>query len=475
MAKCDAVSEVLPAYRDAMRHPSARRELWGWCALAILSLGIAGAFAVLLAWSRTPGLGEAVTWPADFFRKALVVHVVFAFIIWFLAVFGAFLQLTAWAGRDAPPRLNAIGAAGLPVVAVACLLLLIPALLDRGVPTLNNYVPAIIDPLFYLGLALLAGGLCLPVLRLLLTPAPRGEPHEPVSFAVSGAAVIFLVALICFGLAFQFLRHQTPSFRFNEELFWGGGHMMQFLSTTLLIVTWAVLARIALGREIVGPRLIKLAAAILILAVLPAPFFYYLFPPFSADQMNAFTRLQWILGVPTLLVVLAGIRAVARLPDTHRPLPWGRPAFLCLVLSIGVFGLGGVLGLFIDGTDTRTPAHYHGVISGVTLAFMGLFYEVFLPLLRRGLARDRVVRVQLWLFAVGQSVAVLGLFWAGGFGAPRKTAGAEQGLEGFGAIAGMAMNGLGAAVAVAGGVMFIWLAGRAMFGRASEVASALSE
>ena len=121
--------------------------------------------------------------------------------------------------------------------------------------------------------------------------------------------------------------------------------------------------------------------------------------------------------------------------------------------------------MFIDGADTRTPAHYHGVIAGVMLAMMGLFLGVLLPLLGRARIPRRLARFLVVAFAGGQTVACLGLFLAGGYGAPRKVAGDAQGLEAFGAIAGMAMNGFGALIAVIGGVLFIWIAARALFSR----------
>ena len=62
-------------------------------------------------------------------------------------------------------------------------------------------------------------------------------------------------------------------------------------------------------------------------------------------------------------------------------------------------------------------------------------------------------------------IASVGLFLAGGYGAPRKTAGDAQGLEEIGAIAGLYMNGLGALVAVIGGTMFIWVCARALLRR----------
>ena len=54
---------------------------------------------------------------------------------------------------------------------------------------------------------------------------------------------------------------------------------------------------------------------------------------------------------------------------------WQVPAMLSRWASIFVFCVGGILGGFVDVTDTRTPAHYHGIIGGINLAFVGLFFS----------------------------------------------------------------------------------------------------
>ncbi len=452
----------METFRAAIADRSARRELWGWCAIGVVALGLAGLFALLLALSRMPGVSGVVPWPLDFFGKALVVHVVFAFVVWFLAVFGAVLHLAAWQMADGRPRLSRLGGLGVILSAVAFVLIFVPALLDRGEPTLNNYVPAIIDPIYYLGLGLLALGLTLPILRLFVMRAAVGRKPDVLTVAGVAAAIIFLVALICFGLALGDLGGRPLDHAFNEDLFWGGGHMLQFLSTTLLIGAWSVLARLSLGIDLAARRVMVGALAFLLVWVLPAPVFYFVFEPFSAAQTGAFSGLLWALGPSTLVVALLGLRTLRRVDG---PLPWRDPVFLRLVLSAMVFGVGGVLGMFIDGADTRTPAHYHGVIAGVMLAMMGLFFGVLLPLLGRARLPRRLARFLIVAFAGGQTVACLGLFLAGGYGAPRKVAGDAQGLEAFGAVAGMAMNGIGALIAVIGGVLFIWITARALFGK----------
>ena len=99
------------------------------------------------------------------------------------------------------------------------------------------------------------------------------------------------------------------------------------------------------------------------------------------------------------------------------------------------------------------------MIAGVTLAFFGLFFARFLPLLGRRPAARRRQRLILHLFAWGQLAACIGLFVAGGHGAPRKVAGDAQGLTDLAAMIGMGLNGLGGLIAVIGGILFVWTVG----------------
>ena len=255
-------------------------------------------------------------------------------------------------------------------------LLFVPALLERGEPTLNNYVPVIIDPLYYAGLALLAVSIGAAALRLLAVARPATLRRDPLAATIAAAALAMLVALLCFVMALSALAGLRPSFDFNEALMWGGGHILQFVNTLLLLVAvWAHLASSWSGGMPTRP--LAAASALLLLGALIGPLLYLLLPPFSPEQTRAFTWLQYLLGPAAAIVAIA---LLLRLP---RPLPWRQPAFLALALSMLLFAVGGTLGLFVDGADTRTPAHYHGMIAGVTLAFFGLFFASVLPALGR--------------------------------------------------------------------------------------------
>jgi cytochrome c oxidase subunit I len=445
--------------RVAAPDAAVRWQMWGWSAVAVGALAIAGVFALLLAVSRIPGVEAVAFWPLDFFYKGLVIHVVFSFVVWFLAVFALMSVLARERLSHARRSLDSLGLAALSGAVLSLPLLFVPAFLDRGEPTLNNYVPVIIDPLYYGGLAILAVAAGLVAARLLAAARPRSLRQNPLDAMVAAAALAYLLACLCFALAHARLGGSPWSYDFNEALMWGGGHILQFVNTLLLLVAWIMLAA-PWTTGGVPTRALAVAGTILLAGAVAGPLFYAVFPPFSAEQMRAFTWLQYLLG-PSAAIV-----AIALLSRLGRPLPWREPPFLAFALSLLLFAVGGVLGLFVDGADTRTPAHYHGVIASVTLAFFGLFFARFLPLLDRHAATPRRQRLIVHLFAWGQLAACIGLFIAGGHGAPRKVAGEAQGLVDLAPMIGMGMNGLGGLVAVIGGGLFVWTVAVALIGAA---------
>ncbi|PKU22869.1 cbb3-type cytochrome c oxidase subunit I [Telmatospirillum siberiense] len=442
--------DLPPGFSPVGLDTTARRIVTGWLLLAVGSLAVAGALALLLAMSRTPYVQDWLPWPWEsFFRKALVAHVVFSFVVWYLAMLGG-LATAARPGRYS-------GAGGLVLAVAGAALLLVPTLANQGEPSLNNYVPVLVHPLFYAGLLVLAAGVVAPVLHLLLRPPAWGGS---LVVGVGSAGVLYLLALICFGLAYLAAPAGVAPMAYDEQVFWGGGHLLQFVNTALLLTAWQVLGEQTFGQAPLSPRAWQILCALLVFAGLPGPVFYAI--PFAGDDAlrQAFTRLYWIgLPLPPLVTGAAVLRAVARGPRN-----WRSPAFLGLVLSLLLFALGGVLGGFADGGDTRTPAHYHAAIGGVNLAFMGLLFATLLPALLK--PADQAVRTLLpfWFYGCGQALFCLGMFVAGSAGVGRKVAGAAQGLDSLVKVTGMALTGTGGALAVLGGILFVWQALRRLGG-----------
>jgi cytochrome c oxidase subunit 1 len=335
------------------------------------------------------------------------------------------------------------------------ILILLPALLDRGEPTLNNYIPIIIDPIYYTGLTLLMLDVLGGISPILMKTA--AEPN------LKGPACIFVIAIIAFTIAMIQLADQPLNHDYNERLTWGGGHILQCLNVTLLLVAWSYLADV---RQSNTP--FKLAVAWLVIASLVGIIFYTIWPILDERQTKAFTHLKKILGPSVLIFAVILLPALSR---NFKKFNWQDPAMLSLWTSIILFSSGGVLGFFVDGADTRTPAHYHGVIGGINLAFVGLFYTVFLPQLGRPVPAGKLITSQIILYSVGQFLFILGMFIAGSMGAARKVMGTAIDMNSFIAVAAARIRDFGGGLAIIGGILFIYVALRALLCRPSKISS----
>jgi hypothetical protein len=426
-----------------------RAILWGWALLAVLSLAFAGLALIVPAASKMPFLQDAIQWPEQFFQKGLVVHVVLSFVVWYLATFGFMAQLTpdsSGASENLP-----LDALGLGLAWTGTVLILAASLGQRGAPTLNNYIPAIIDPLFYTGLGVLAGGVAVPVTGMLAKLFRKAATAADDGMALVSAGLIYIAALIAFVLATIQLEGAAVDFAFNEILFWGGGHILQFLNVALLILGLNLLSRSGLGEVLAPSVYLNTAMAVLFLGAVAGLAFYGAFPAGGDLHTTAFTNLQYLMAVPALIIAAGAWGSRGQWAGAD----FSRPDTLALVLAILVFTFGGALGFFVDGADTRTPAHYHGVIGGINLAFYGLFYAWFLPALGRELHFPRLVRWQLILYALGQSLFIGGLFIAGSMGAARKSMGAGLEMDNSAAVIAIALRDLGLAMAIIATAAFV--------------------
>lgn len=451
----------------AMSGHDVQKELYRWLWLGIAAIGVAGVFALLLAFSRVPGIESLIPWPLDFFKKGLVVHVVFSFVVFFLAVFAAVAHIATVQLGNGEPKFPTFGYAAYRLSIIAFIFLFVPALMNKGVPMHNNYVPVITDPLYYMALLALGVAMALMALRVLMNwPGRRNGKENTHGFGVDvltlagvAASVFYLLAFIYVLMAWGELgmTDGAPDHQYNEELFWAGGHVLQFVNVALTIAAWYAVGAAALGRSPFTPMIVVAGIGVLVLGAVASPFFFIAWPIFSAGWMQAFSDLQYIFLPATLPVALLAFIKLAGVMRTAPGLPWRDPGYLAVTLSPIVFGIGGVMGMFVDGTDTRTPGHYHAMIAGVTLAFIGLYYNVFLPLIGRRIEQRKLAFATVWLFFIGQTVAAIGLFVAGGYGTARKVAGAEQGLKSIWAKVGMGLNGGGGLLAVIGGAIFVWI------------------
>lgn len=438
--------------------PALKWELRCWVILPVVALGVAGLMAILVALMRVPGAEIILPWLGQsFFEKGLIAHVTFAFVIWYLGVQGALTVMAT--GRAGPVLMVSVYIGKVSVFAswVSFTLILAPVLANLGEASANNYIPVLIHPLFFAGLALLAFSLVLVVLRLCIEVATQ-RTCEPVVFGVAASGVIFLIALSCLAAAWMTMPEGMPATDVAERIFWGMGHIMQFDHTLLLLSGFFLLCRMSLGETPVSDRIFKVCACLFVAGAAIGPMLYLSFPADDPAQVTAFTGLYWyVLPWPTGLVLLGTTWLFLTRAWRFRE---QTPEVLGLWLALVLFGLGGIIGFFESSVDTRTPAHYHAELIGVTLVFMCLYFALFLPLLGLPVPSRRSRLVSYTLLGTGQLFHSIGLFVAGLDGVARKVAGSQQGLDSANKLFSMMLMGVGGLIAIVGGVIFVVLAAR---------------
>jgi hypothetical protein len=439
-----------------LRNPQQAGLTLGWLQLGVLSLGLAGVFAVLLVLARTPGSEAYLPW-LDFFHTALVVHVDQSVLIWFLAMAGVVwsLVIPSTAGDRMLQRL-ALGLALAGTLGIA-----LAAFVGEGAPLMNNYVPVLQRPFFFGALGLFGLGIGLQALLALYrsggTLFGKG-PWTLPQLAAFTIALAVLVSLAALNIAWVQMPSSVTGQGFYEYLFWGAGHTLQFAYTQLLLLAWLLLAW---QTGVVLPLGRPWLAALLLLGVAPVlatPLIYLLYETLTLESHTAFIRQMQFGGglaaIPLGLILLLGLRGAAAADAA------GRVLRHCLWMSLLLFFAGGFIALLISGINTVIPAHYHGSIVGVTLALMGLAYQL-LPRLGYPAVRGRLAEWQPWIYGIGQLLHIIGLGVSGAMGIQRKTAGAAQGLDSLSTQLAMGVMGLGGLLAVVGGILFVWIMLRA--------------
>ncbi|GJL81344.1 MAG: hypothetical protein DHS20C01_09780 [marine bacterium B5-7] len=430
----------------------------GWMLLALGALVGGGLLTLVIVLSRTPYIQDIFPW-INIFHTALVVHVDLTVLVWFLAMAGVFWSINSTANRE---QLHWLA---LVLAATGAVIMALSPFLGAGSPMMTNYIPILDDPIFFSGLVIFALGFTILVVHSLISFRPIGRiisGQGALRFGLFSSLIASLVAIGAFAASYVGLPETITGQRYYELLFWGGGHALQFLHIQLMLVSWLWLATVSGINSRLTPRIILFLFAIGLFPVLMIPLAYLNFTVDSPDHLQTMTWLMQYGGglaaVPISLVILFNmVRSIGHTGGFGAE----RSA---LFSSMILFGAGGLIGFMINGSNVTVPAHYHGSIVAITLAYMGVTYHI-LPLLGFKRPVGRLVVAQPWLYGGGQLLHVIGLAWSGGYGVQRKTAGDAQVLDGIEKIAGMGLMGLGGLISVIGGLVFLVIVFRSMWPR----------
>ncbi len=435
---------------------AARAQTRVWLLFAVGVLMAAGATALIPLIGRLPPFDRLITDPV-FFRRGLVVHVNLSLVLWFTSFMAALLATLPGAGA---PWTRA----GAPISAGGVALLCVAAGIPGAEPILSNYVPMIDHPLFVAGHVLFGFGLLLSLADARLVAAGEGwmalRPESIPGVRVAGVALV-LAALTFLGSWLSAPVGATPEV-YWELVNWGGGHVLQLASTAAMVAVWLHMLGGALGRPVISRGISVALFALLLLPWMAAPL-VTLWGTQDIRSHATFTELMRFGIFPVVSVfLLACLRA---LRQAHQEGRLGRaslrdPRVTGFLVSAALTVVGWILGACIRGSNTMVPAHYHANIGAVTASFMAMSWVLLdavgwpLPSLR---AR-RLAAVQAPLFGVGQLVFALGFALAGAQGMMRKAYGSEQAGRDALETLGLAVMGAGGLMAVAGGLLFLWIA-----------------
>jgi len=423
----------------------------GWLLLALSALALSTLCAVLLVAARAPLPGGLAS--GELFRRALVLHVTFAVVVWFLSCASAFWAMAA-GGPAGTLRWSAPALSGAGLAAMV-----LPLFSAAAQPVLANYVPVLDHPLYLAGLVLFIAGVALGALTSMRGALRRMGDGGIWRLGALLSIVAVVIVLGAFAVSAWQVGVPENQVAF-EAIAWGPGHLLQFVHVLLMMSVWSVLGEDVFGAPVLPRRRLAVLLWAAALPVLAAPVIYFAYPVGSLEFHRAFTLLMawgsWpaaaILGLCVLVKMGRAGRQAMQAPHT--------PA---LLLSVLLFLLGCVLGALIRGESTMVPAHYHRTVGSVTLAYMAFGYRL---LRKYSGGNPSAERRQTVLYGMGLAILSIALAWSGWIGVPRKTLHADVMIEYPAYFVAMGLAGLGGLLAVAGAILFLLNVARRLRGTA---------
>lgn len=429
-----------------------------WLLLGSVALAVAGLFSLILVIARTPQI-KAIPALNNLFHEALIVHVDLLVLGWFLSIPCLLWGLLALPSRPVIPYLEegALWAFGLGMLGIA-----LSPLDSNGIPLMSNYIPVITSPIFFIGLSLMLCGTLLMLVRLFTATSYASDFDKPQQFALFSAGLITAIAVAAFVWSHMHMPPEIDGTQYYEISFWGGGHVLQFVHTQIVMVCWLLLAGAVCDHFKLPSGFLYSLFAIGLLAAFATPIGYI-------DDITSMHHREFF----TTNMIIAGGIAPALLSLPLIPMIWNsrharkqgkRALWSSLLMSVFLFLYGGFLGGMIQGQNVVIPAHYHGSIVGITLAFMGVAY-LLLP--RFGYRNVMGWKLAFWqpiVYGGGQWLHVSGLAWSGGYGILRKTPGGMEELP-VHIQAALGFMGLGGLISIIGGFMFVIVIAKAIFGK----------
>lgn len=474
---------------------------------AVLSLAAGGALALLMGLTRWKAVDLLAP---ELYYRFTSAHGTLMLVFWIVffevaaLLFGGTILINH--------RLKGVAVAWTYswMMAVGAILTTSMALSGRANNMFTAYPPLVNHPLWYVGILLFAVGALLAcghfVVQLWTARKERvvEGPFSLVVYALLAAAIIAIWTLLHGAVAYgpallQSLGLITLDPAIYRTLFWGFGHGAQQINLAAMVACWYALAALTTGARPVNEGLSRFAFVLYLIGINMGSMHHLLVDPgvgMHARIINtSYFMYAALLGslihafsVPAAVETAMRARGhVAGRFGWLRAGPWREPGFSSLMISLIGFGfIAGVSGVLMGTMQLNmiihntlfVVGHFHAtVVLGTTVAFMGLSYYVVPLVMKRDLAFLGMARWTPYVYGAGLLTLIAGLMLAGKNGVARRSWDATYSTGGL-QVDTLAtpiitfantLIGLGALVAVAGGIMYVLImVATVFFGRRSE-------
>ncbi len=458
-----------------------------WLKNGIWALALAGFYSIVLVILRTPQLSQIIS-DKSVFKSSLVIHVNLSVLAWLLSI-----TCIIWSyGSRRLYFSNIFSKLALAGIA----LMTISPLIGQSNPIMNNYVPILENVWFIIGLSLF-GSSILYFSILVFINSFHDFPLKEEKYTAQILPVVKLTSSLmyimvwgCFALSYKEVMALSNVFPieidyYYELLFWSGGHLLQFIYTQIVMCVWLVLAELWIGKRLIY---YKVYSSLFIINFILSLFVFYGHLAYQMPEYEFtvfFTKhMQYCGGIAPTLLMAVLVTDIFKFTRIKNNLTFVAIAFMASIL---VFFAGGLIGVLISGINLSIPAHYHGSIVGISIAFLGFAYifcfrdSVFATpdqtlskkLFAFSLSSKQSIdggnsffgyskwpNIQLIIITFGQLLHIAGLALAGGYGILRKNPDGEIALA---AKFYMGMLGGGGLIAIIGGLMFVYICAKRLY------------
>ena len=427
--------------------------------LAVVSILIGAVAGISIALTRWPAVHLL---NAEMYYRLLTLHGLNMLIFWILFFEIAILLFVGTTILKTRLFSNAMAWICLILMLVGAVLTNVMILQGKGDVLMTSYVPLKADPLFYLGIILVAVGTLVGVCNFLgcvyIARRDRtyGDTMPLGAFGALAAAIIAVFTLLSGAITLVPTMIWSYDPALLQTLFgiseidpgwyritwWALGHSSQQVNVCAMVAVWYLMATLTTGAAPLNEAVCRTAFVLYILFINLASAHHLLVDPGVGAGWKIWnTSYAMYLAVLASLIhgftVPASVEVAMRARGYVKGLfgwlaaaPWRDPGFSGFFLSLVIFGfIGGITGVtlgtqqinIIAHNTLRIPGHFHATVAGGTsLAFMGLTYYVVPLVFRKEFYFKRLCRIQPYLFAVGITLMSFGMSFAGSYGVPRR-------------------------------------------------------